>query len=385
VNPARASALAISAYYFASLAAVGSFYPYFALYLTYVGLSTATATRVVAIIPFMQLVAPPLVGLVADARGARVWLLRGLTLSSTLVFVCFQLAAGNVVAVAAIATVFGLLRSPLTSLADATAFDHVRHHGGSYGQLRLWGSVGYLVLVFAGGALIEITSVRSVVWTTTAMLALGAICAWRMPAPPLQRQPGAVGAWTHMLRVPSLWLFLLSVFVAQIAAVVYDTTFAMHLERLGYSGTFIGAAIAVGVAVEVGFMARSGPILQRLGLERALALSLIVAALRWYAMAHVTGPALLLLQPLHAITFGLYWVAATALAREYAGPQAVAAGQGLLSAVLGSGSVVGNALAGKMLERYGGSGLWTRMALVAAVAALGAVIHAWTRATPRAA
>jgi len=381
----EASAAAIATYYFALLAAVGSFYPYFALYLTSVGLSAATATRVLAIIPFMSLVAPPLLGLVADARSARVWLLRGLSLGATIAFAGFQLAAGNVVAVVAIATLFGLLRSPLNSLADATAFEHIRQHGGSYGQLRMWGSIGYLVLVFGGGWLIEATSLHSVVWTTTAMLALGAACAWRMPSPPLARQPAAVRAWTHMLRLPVLWLFLGSVFAAQVAGTVYDTTFAIHLQRLGFGGTFTGAAIALGVAVEVLFMARSAPIIERLGVERALALAIAISALRWYALAHVTGAAaILMLQPLHAITFGLYWVAATALMRDYAGPAATAAGQGLLAAVMGSGSVLGNVYAGGILDRLGGAGLWRCAAAVAAAAALGAGAHAWLHRPGRA-
>jgi PPP family 3-phenylpropionic acid transporter len=380
VNPQ----VAIAAYYFALLAAVGSFYPYFALYLTSIGLDPATATRVVAVVPFMGLVAPPLFGLVADARSARVWLLRGMSLAAALSFAGFALIGNHVVAVVAVTALFGLLRAPLNSLVDATAFAHVRQHGGSYGELRMWGSIGYLVLVSAGGALIDLTSVRSIVWTTTAMLALGALFAWRMPAPALERNAGAVGAWTRMLRTPALWLFLGSLLVAQAAATVYDTTFAVYLKGLGYSGTFTGAATAIGVAVEVAFMARSAPILLRLGEARALALAMAVASLRWIATAYVTGWALLLLQPLHAITFGLYWVAATALMRDYAGPQALAAGQGLLAAVLGTGSVLGNAFAGDILQREGGRGLMTTMAVVAAVATLGATAHAWMRRGGRA-
>src|SRR6185295_16815506 len=136
------------------------------------------------------------------------------------------------------------------------------------------------------------------------------------------------------------------------------------------------AATAVGVAVEVAFMARSAPILARLGEARALAIAIAVASLRWFLTAQVTGWALLLLQPLHAITFGLYWVSATALMRDYAGPEALAAGQGLLAAVFGTGSVIGNAFAGDILQRAGGRGLMTTMSIVAAVAALGASAHA---------
>ncbi len=375
--PERRQDIPIALYYFALLAATGAFYPYFALYLTSVGLSTTAATRVLAILPFTALFVPPLLGLLADARSARIWLLRGLTLGTAVAFAAFQLAAGHVVAVVVIATCFGALRSPLAALADATAFEHVRTRGGSYGALRLWGSLGFLLAALGGGLLIEAVGLASVVWTTTGLLALAAACAWGMPAPPLERHPEALGAWGAMLRRPSLWLFLVSIVLAQTAASIYDSAFAIHLSRQGHGGGFIGVALAIGVAVEIALLARSGRLLAAVGAERALAAAVAIAAARWYALAYLTSSAaLLLLQPLHAITFGLYWVASTALAREYAGPQAVAAGQGLLAAVMGIGSVLGNGLAGEILERYGSGTLWRFAAVVAAVGALGSTLHA---------
>ena len=371
------SGLPIAVYYFALLAATGAFYPYFALYLTSVGLSPSTATHVVAILPFMSLFAPPLLGLLADARAARVWILRVLSLATALVFACFQLAAGNVVAVVAVATLLGLVRSPLSSLADATAFEHVRLHGGSYGQLRVWGTVGYLVAAFGGGALIEATSLGSVVWTTTAMLTLAAACAWGMPAPPLARRTRALHAYGQMLRRPTFWLFLGCVVPAQIAGSIYDSAFSLHMTRLGHGGTFIGLALAIGVAAEVILMMRSGGILVRHGAERTLVLALTIGAARWFAMAHIDSAALLLLlQPLHAISFGLYWVSITALVRDYAGPDALAAGQGLLASVLAGGSVLGIGFAGDVLERFGSQTLWLCAAALAGVAAVGAAFHA---------
>jgi MFS transporter, PPP family, 3-phenylpropionic acid transporter len=372
---------AISLYYFTLMAAVGAFYPYFALYLTSVGLRPATATRVLAIVPLVGLATPPLLGMLADARSARVWFLRVLTLGTALAFAGYQLAKGNVAAVVVVTILFGVLRSPLTALADATNFEHVRVHGGSYGAQRMWGTVGYLVAAFGGGALIEATSLESVVVTTTAMYLIAAGCAWRMPAPAITRRSGAMDAYRRMWRQPGLWLFLVTLVPAQMAAVVYDTTLAMYLTRLGYGGTFVGAALAIGVGAEIVLMARSGAILGRLGAERALTIALAIAAARWLAMAHVHDPIVLLcMQPLHAFTFGLFWVAATALARDYAGPDAVAAGQGLMAAVMGIGSVVGSSFAGDILERHGGAALWTCAAALAATATVGALLHARARA-----
>src|SRR6185295_12647368 len=110
----------------------------------------------------------------------------------------------------------------------------------------------------------------------------------------------------------------------------------------------------------------------------------VVAALRWLLLSLVTSKTALLAQaPLHAVSFGLYWVSATTLMREYAGPQASAAGQGLLSAAAAVGSVVGNVAGGDLLARGGGRLLFGVAAGVAAVAAGLAMLHAVATGRPR--
>src|SRR5207302_2674745 len=83
------SAFLIGAYYFTFFAALGIFLPFFALWLVARGLPPSEATRVLSLTPLMTLLVPPLWGLVADARRARVWLLRGGSLFTFLAFLGF--------------------------------------------------------------------------------------------------------------------------------------------------------------------------------------------------------------------------------------------------------------------------------------------------------
>jgi predicted MFS family arabinose efflux permease len=104
------------------------------------------------------------------------------------------------------------------------------------------------------------------------------------------------------------------------------------------------------------------------------------SALRWSLLSTMTSSWAILLQaPLHAFTFGLYWVSATTLIREYAGPRASAAGQGLLTAAVGIGSIIANLTGGSLLERGGGFLLFRCAAGLALLAALLAVLHAVAR------
>src|SRR5262245_22809716 len=123
-------AVLIGAYYFTFYGALGFFLPYFSLWLVAHGLAPSEATRILSLTPLMSLLVPPLWGLLADARRARGWLLRGGSLLTWLAFLGFFRAAARPELYATTA-LFAFARAPLTSLADATTLEHVRQHGGS--------------------------------------------------------------------------------------------------------------------------------------------------------------------------------------------------------------------------------------------------------------
>ncbi|MDB4965048.1 MAG: putative 3-phenylpropionic acid transporter, partial [Myxococcales bacterium] len=291
------SAVLIGAYYFTFFGALGIFLPYFTLWLVAHGLSPSEATRVVSLTPLMTLLVPPLWGLVADARRARVWLLRGGSLLTFLAFLGFFHASTRVELYTTTA-IFAFCRAPLTSLVDATALAHAQHHGMSYGRIRLWGSLGFLVAVVAAGALAERAGLTALITATTWALALCAACALALPAPPPVERRGVVRAWLGLLADGQWWIFLAAVVFGQMATAAYDSGFSLHLSRLGFGGRFIGVAWAVGVAVEIALMAVSSTILARVGAARLFTLSLLTATVRWALLSRVTSATLILcLQP----------------------------------------------------------------------------------------
>jgi hypothetical protein len=84
----------------------------------------------------------------------------------------------------------------------------------------------------------------------------------------------------------------------------------------------------------------------------------------------------LMLQPLHGITFGLFWVSAVTLVRARSSAAPTAA-QGLFSAALGAGSLVGMNATGALLEAGGGRLLYGAAALAAGAATVCAAWYSW--------
>jgi MFS transporter, PPP family, 3-phenylpropionic acid transporter len=355
--------VAIAAYYFTYLGAIGVFLPFISLYLKDLGLPASEVTQLMALGPLASLLVPPVVGFLADFGRARVWLLRLGTAATAVVSLGFIGVHGRVVLVATMMA-FSAFRAPLLSLVDASALDR-----GHYGRIRLWGSAGFLVAVLAGGYLHDRAGALRVMAGCSGALAVATMVSFALPAPPLETRPRIFDEWRKMLAQRRLWLFLVAVWLTQSAGAIYDSGFSLHLQRLGFDGRFVARAWAVGVGTEVLLMWASPALLRRARAERLLAAGAFTGAIRWFLLGRAGGgAAILLLQPLHAVTFGLTYIAGVHVMRDRGGATPTAA-QGLYSMVMMVGSIAGMTAAGWLLERLGGQGMFT---VASAVALLGA-------------
>jgi MFS transporter, PPP family, 3-phenylpropionic acid transporter len=330
-------------------------------------MSASETTRILAISPLMGFLLPPVVGLVADAARSRGWLMRALSAGAALFFLGFLAARAGALVIYTTAVLMSMCRGPLITLVDASALE-VAPDRASYGRLRLWGSVGFLAMAPLGGLLADAAGMDALLVATGVGLSAAAVITWFLPAPPPRHQVGVVSDYLDRLKVPELWLFLGAVVLAAIANAAFDAGFSLHLRRLGHSSTYIGVAWSVGVATEIAVMYWSRTLFLRFGADRLLAFAIGVGALRWLALAHVSGGAILLLQPLHGITYGLYWASSVNVAAERGSPSAPTAAQGLFFAAASLGAVLGMAVSGPILEAYGGRVLFS---LASASSALG--------------
>jgi PPP family 3-phenylpropionic acid transporter len=116
-------------------------------------------------------------------------------------------------------------------------------------------------------------------------------------------------------------------------------------------------------------MACAAPLFRAFSAASLLAFSLGSASLRWAAIAVVRSSAVLLaLQPLHALSFGLAWLASVSYVSRRFPSQALGSAQGLLSTAVGAGSVVGMVSWGSVYEHGGSAMVFTGAACLSASA-----------------
>jgi PPP family 3-phenylpropionic acid transporter len=217
-----------------------------------------------------------------------------------------------------------------------------------------------------GGRVLAGRSSEWVLYLLLGMAALTAASCAAMPrGTPLPSRPRA--AWRVLLTRRHL-VFLTAAMLVQSSHAVYYGFGTLYWQRLGFGDGTIAVLWAEGAVAEVVLFLVGGRYVRRWGPGALLALGGAGGLVRWTLTAWVGSlPALLLIQPLHALTFA----AAHLGAMHYLGaavPQGQAGtAQSLYSAVVGGiGMGVASLLAGALYGAWGGNAYLGMAAMAAA-------------------
>ena len=342
-HPAAFPYWRLSSFYFLYFACLGVMVPYWSLYLESAGLSAAAIGVVLAVTAAIRIIAPSFWGWIADRSARRLTIIRA---GSVMAALCFALlpasdGIGWVVGCVALHTFFWnaiLAQYEVITLASMGSEVH------RYGQVRLWGSISFVVLVVLGGMLFDRAGIAWLPWVMMVplvLLAAGSFAIRDIAAPPVRERGGDV---RRVLGSPVLWSFLGASFLMQVSHAPYYGFFSLLLAREGYSSAVIGYLWALGVVAEILLFAVSHRLLRRFTLREVLIASLLLAALRWLMIGFGAGSVavLVLAQCLHAATFGSFHAAGIEFVRRHFGCVDQGQGQALYSAIsFGAGGALG--------------------------------------------
>jgi PPP family 3-phenylpropionic acid transporter len=368
---------ALSASYFAH---IGFFNPYLPLWLKELGLGLVAISLLTAVQSATRLVAPYAWGWLSDHTGERVKLLR-YGASAALIISCGLWIPGGFWWLAAVLGLMFLHTSAMMPMSEA-AMAHLVSSGGSfdakrYGRVRLWGSLGFLVTVFAAGAWFEHFGMGHFpAWTVLSLLAVVA-SVWWLPdlkeAVPAHERKQPI--WPLLRKPPVRWFFV-AVFFHVLSHMGIYIFFSLYLDALGYSKTVIGLLWAVSVIVEIAWFLTQSRWLPAFSLSGWLIVCAAAAVLRMGLTAAWAElwPVLLLAQALHGLTFAAHHTACIALLSHHFPGLQRGRGQALY-AVLGYGlSGVLTGLGGGVLSSRFGLDSVFQVALLSAVLA---TLSAW--------
>ncbi len=355
-------------------AGIGAVFPYLALDLRGRGVAGVALVAALVAAPTLRLALGPAWGLATDRLGQT---RAPVLLAGALVLIGLATLAPDWGAAAAVGAVWLVATgtSGLSPLVDAATLRAVDHDPSRYGAIRKWGSVGFLLAVFAAGALRDAWGVPPVLLGVV-LTATFVLVAAGLPAGAAPDRPPSPLALLRALRAPAPLLLLAAAACHFAGIALYDGFFSVHLDALGHGTTWAGVAVALGVGVEVGVFAVAGPMVRRVGPPALLLTALGLNLPRWLLTAWFTDPVpLVATQAVHGFTFGAFWLATVLLLDRHVPRTMTGGAQGLLAAAVGGvGAGMGNLAGGAIVQLLPTVWLFgTAAALAAAATVLAAL------------
>jgi MFS transporter, PPP family, 3-phenylpropionic acid transporter len=295
-----------SVFYFCYYAALGAYTPYIGRWVDAMGHGGYVVGGMLGLWYGSRILAPPAwSAFLKSSRAPGPWFVAACALT----LLCFAgfTATRSALGLFAVMACFGLAYNAVMPQFEAMTLAALGPRSAEYGRIRVWGSVGFLLVAL----------------------------------------------------------------LMQVGFGAFYVFFTLHLQAQGHSGLAIGALWGIGVLVEIALFWQAPSLIARFGAPALLSFCLAVTVLRWTATALLAGnlPVMAVAQALHAFSFAIFHACCMRMMSEYFPGKRAAAGQSLLYGFSsGVGGVLGAGLAAWMWDLGGGRAAFLAGAAVVALA-----------------
>ncbi|WP_269619186.1 MFS transporter [Zhongshania sp. BJYM1] len=362
----------LSGFYFCYFALLGTWLPYWALYLKSLDFSSEDIGILTALVMGTKIVAPNLWGWLADTYGYRTRIIRFGAFAAILAFAGVYLRS-DFWWLAAVVVTYSFFWNAVLAQFDVLTLSHLSGRYGRYSLIRVWGSIGFILAVLVVGWWLDRQPIVHLLYIISILLT----GIWLASLLVSEKGESAVHnknlrqSLGGILRRPAVISFFVISFFLQLSHGPYYTFFSIYLEAHSYSKTEIGVLWSLGVIAEVFLFMGMHRVLSAFSLRNIVLWSLALSCLRWLLIAFfVDYPWILIIaQCLHAASFGSYHAAGIEIIRTcFVGHQGQ--GMALYSGLsFGLGGAVGAILSGWVWDFSG--------VLCFVVAAFSAAVAYW--------
>ncbi len=288
---------------------LGIYLPYFPLWLKARGLTPTQISIVLSLPLIVRVISSGQITGVADRASDRANVAIVLYVMSALAATAYLFVDGFW-PIFAVMALYAVVFNPIVPVLDSLTLSGVRRFGVDYGQIRLWGSLVFVIANLGGGAVLAGYDAETVLRVLVASLFVGAVLSPLLPRigrPKNATTPTGLAeatTWRLLANRRFLLVMLAGGILQASHALIYGFG-SIYWESLGYSGGVIGALWAVGVAAEIFLFQFSRAIFRRVGPLALIAIGGMGAILRWSLMPLAPPLAgFFALQCLHGLSFG---------------------------------------------------------------------------------
>ncbi|MBE3554422.1 MAG: MFS transporter [Thermicanus sp.] len=339
--------------YFFTFFAFGAFMPLLTVYLQWRGLSGAEIGILTALGPVVILLLQPVWGMLADRYQIQKPLLYLAVGMEILVALLFP-QAQSFLLITMMMFFLHLFQAPIIPFTDSLTLQYIEGKKIAYGNLRLWGSIGFAVAVYVTGRIMEHAPPSVIFYLFAGSMVALWFTLLPIPAKKENRQIRLFSGIGQLLRMPHFLLFLLSAFFVFGPMNANNFYFGLYYLDIGGTVAGIGLVFLLSAGSEVPFLRMGGWLIARIGLENTLLLASLISLLRWVLFLFLRDPmAILSLFFLQGFSIGLYLAAAPQYVRRNSLANLQVTALTLYAAFgNGLGTMATNLVSGWILDRF---------------------------------
>ena len=346
----------LSRFYFFYYFFVGSFVPYWGIYLQSENFSPSSIGILLSLFQISRIVAPNFWGWLADHTGHRVKWIKLTSFLGLIGFIGIFWAKGFFW-IFLVMLALSLFTSSTLPLAESLTLAHLATTDGHYSRIRLWGSIGFIVASLFLGYLIDLQGINILLWVLLIAQAIIFFLSNTIPeTQDIQNKTNDLSIW-KIIKTPSVIALLLGCTLMVSAHGVLYNFYSIYLKDHGYSSGTIGWLWAVGVICEILIFMAMPKILRRYSLKAILLMSLFLGVIRFILIGASPDHLYLLFiaQMFHAATFGSFHAASIEVIAYYFKGRNQTRGQAIYNSVAyGIGGTIGGLGGGYLIQYLGG-------------------------------
>ena len=372
VLPQRHLLVRLSGFYLFYYAIIGTFLPYWNVYLGTQGFDAAQIGWLSSIGVITRCIAPFVWGYLADRSGQRMLWVRIATLVEAMIWGGIFFIHPSFAGFALIMLIFTFFQNAiLAQFESVTLFWLGDQRDRTYAKVRRWGSIGFIIGVLSVGGLLIWLPMKHLPLILLVISSLAFFWSFTIQepasAPPPQRQLASI---VPVLKQTPVWCFFVIEWIMLFSQAPFYSFYSNYLTAYHYSSVQIGALWSVGVLAEISLFALSGWFFSRLSWRFNIVLCIVINAIRWVIVG--LFPDIMSIQLIaqcgHAFSFGLFHLIAMRLIVSYFSPEQQGRGQALYSMMWGLGVAMGSVLAGHYWEAFGGQSIFIAAGLLSMIA-----------------
>lgn len=282
-NQRSKNLLQFKGFYLFSFFAVGSLTPLLSVYLSEVEkMNGYQIGTIMSAGPIAMMIMQPIWGMVCDWSGKPAKVLSLTTLLAGVLALGY-LFIHDYQWLVILAIILAVFQSAIIPVSDGISLQYATRVKANYGNLRLYGSLGFALAVFIMGRLAETTIGLSIIFYSFFItLVISAYLALRLSEEPQRMaKPNLIFGIKELLLIKRFLVFLAITFLIFGPNLANNVYYGLFIEDRGGTYTGIGIAFLLAVLSEIPFMRAAGSWVKKIGLLPIVLIAALSSLLRW--------------------------------------------------------------------------------------------------------